>query len=172
MQVKRLQSVFSWVVLLSGASHIFCCVLPSVLTALTLLVTMGAMTAIPSWIGEMHDTMHAWEIQIILLSGAVLVLGWIAHLMSRRVDCHDTGCAHEPCSPKKDKNALILKIATALFLFNISTYSVVHMAHEHEHGQHEYNLQDTHAHQEHDHIDHAHPVENSAENHVHNDHHH
>jgi len=136
MQVKRLQGFLSWFVVLSELSHVFCCVLPSVFTMLTVLVTMGVMGAMPGWMNDVHDVMHGWEVPIIAMSGVVLVLSWGLHLISKRIDCHDTGCVHEPCEPKKDKNALILKIATVLFVTNISVYSIVHRPYHHAHAEH------------------------------------
>jgi len=133
MQVNRLQGVFSWFVVLSELSHVFCCVLPSVFTMLTMLMTMGVMSAMPSWMNDVHNVMHGWEIPIITASGVVLALSWGVHLISKRIDCHDTGCVHEPCEPKKDKNALILRIATVLFVINISVYSFVHRGYQHHH---------------------------------------
>lgn len=136
MQVKRLQSVFSWFVILSECSHVFCCVLPSIFTMLTILMTMGVMSTMPGWMSDVHDVMHSWEIPIITASGVVLVISWILHFISKRIDCHDTGCVHEPCEPKKDKNVFILKIATVLFVANISIYSIVHIPYQHVHSEH------------------------------------
>ncbi len=127
MQAKRLQGIFSWFVVISELSHVFCCVLPSVFTTLTMLVTIGVMTTLPDWMNSAHDVMHGWEVPIIVMSGVVLTLSWVLHLISKRIDCHETGCVHEPCEPKKDRNALILKIATVLFVINISVYSIVHI---------------------------------------------
>ncbi len=63
---------------------------------------------------------------MIILSGVILALGWGLFLYSQKVDCHDTGCHHGPCTPKKNNTRLILKIATGLFLVNIAIYGIVH----------------------------------------------
>jgi hypothetical protein len=110
---------------------------------LSVLMTMGLMSAMPSWMNDVHEVMHGWEMPIITMSGVVLALSWGLHLISKRMDCHDTGCVHEPCEPKKNKNATILKIATALFVINISVYSFVHMGYQHINAEqnHETNVE-------------------------------
>ena len=126
-QIKRVQGLFSWVVVLSELSHIFCCVLPSVFSIVTVLIGMGLVGAMPLWMESTHEFMHDWEIPLITLSGVVLVIGWVLHCVSRRIDCHDTGCGHEPCEPKKNRHAVILKIATFLFIINVAIYFGVHV---------------------------------------------
>lgn len=127
MQVKRLQGVFSWLVVLSELSHVFCCVLPSIFSLLTVMIGMGIFSTMPSWMDGVHSTLHDWELPVIAFSGVALILGWGAHMLSKRLDCHGTGCMHEPCEPKKDKNASILQIATFLFVVNVSIYSFIHL---------------------------------------------
>lgn len=127
MQMKRLQGIMSWFVVLSEVSHVFCCVLPSVFSILTVLVGMGVLGALPFGLNGMHDVMHDWEIPIILTSAVILMLGWSLQIISKRMDCHDTGCGHEPCEPKKKKTDRILRIATFLFLINVTIYTFVHI---------------------------------------------
>jgi len=112
---------------LSELSHVFCCFLPSVFSIMTVLVGMGALGAMPLWFDGLHDVMHVWEVPIIGFSALILVLGWSLHFVSKRMDCHSTGCGHEPCAPKKKSTTHILKIATFLFVINVSIYGVVHM---------------------------------------------
>ncbi len=126
-QIKRIQNVFSWAVVLSELSHVFCCVLPSVFSILTILVGMGLIGAMPIWMEELHHVMHGWELSLIAISGSVLALGWALHFVSKAMDCHDTGCEHEPCEPKKKHTARILKIATLLFAVNIMIYLSIHL---------------------------------------------
>ncbi len=125
-RIKRAQGMFSWVVVLSEVSHIFCCVLPSVFSVLTVLVGLGLIGALPVWMESLHHVMHDWEIPLIAMSGFVLVIGWSLHFISKKIDCHDTGCGHEPCDKKKDKTARILQIATLLFVINVSIYLTLH----------------------------------------------
>ncbi len=125
--MKRIQDIFSWVVVASEISHVFCCVLPSIFSIITVLVGMGIIGVTPIWLGGLHEAMHEWEIPLIIMSGVILVLGWTLHFVSKSIDCHDTGCGHEPCTPKKQRTARILKIATLLFVINVAIYSALHM---------------------------------------------
>ncbi|MBI1301954.1 MAG: hypothetical protein GC137_09920 [Alphaproteobacteria bacterium] len=122
MQLKRLQNTFSWVVVFSEVSHVFCCVLPTVFSLLTFLVGLGLIGVVPVWMDSMHHIMHDWEFTLIASSGFVLVLGWGLQFLSRRVDCHDTGCGHGPCTPKKHRAGRILTFATILFVINVAIY--------------------------------------------------
>lgn len=134
MQVKRLQGIFSWVVVLSEMSHVFCCVLPSIFSLLTIMVGLGVMGAVPLWMSGTHEVMHAWEVPIMVMSGVILVLGWSLHVISKKMDCHNTGCGHEPCGPKKKNTGRVLRIATFLFAINILVYVSVHLpAQRHNH---------------------------------------
>jgi hypothetical protein len=56
----------------------------------------------------------------------ILALGWMVDVISRRVDCHDTGCGHGPCRPKKKRAHVVLQIATVLFAVNIAIYFGLH----------------------------------------------
>ncbi len=125
-QIKRVQGIFSWVVVLSEVSHVFCCVLPSLFSVLTVFVGMGVIGALPVWMESTHHVMHDWEIPLIGMSAFILVLGWGLHFISKRIDCHDTGCGHGPCGTKKNKTARTLKIATFLFVINVIIYLSVH----------------------------------------------
>ena len=125
-KIKKAQGLFSWVVILSECSHVFCCVLPSLVSVLGVLVGLGLIGAVPAWLGSVHEIMHHWELPVIVGSGAVLALGWSLHHMSRKMDCHDTGCVHGSCAPKKKNTVLVLQIATFLFVMNVSVYLVLH----------------------------------------------
>lgn len=125
-QIKRVQGIFSWVVVLSEVSHVFCCVLPSLLSVLTIFVGMGIIGVMPVWMESTHHVMHDWEIPLIGMSAFILVLGWGLHFISKRIGCHDTGCGHGPCGTKKNKTAKTLKIATFLFVINVVIYLSVH----------------------------------------------
>lgn len=144
MHVRKIQSIFVWFVIVSELSHVFCCVLPSIFTIVSIIMTMGFISAMPVWMSNVHDVIHEWEIPVITVSGVILLISWALHFISKRIDCHDTGCMHEPCEPKKSKNLIVLKIATVLFVINISIYSAIHLSYQHssqahkQHG-HEYN---------------------------------
>lgn len=124
--MQKLQKALSIAVIASETSHVFCCVLPTIFSILSLMAGLGMIVAVPGWLEGMHTWLHAWELPMIIASGVVLVLGWGVYRYSKKVDCHDSGCGHGPCAPKKDRANLILKIATGLFLVNITVYAVFH----------------------------------------------
>lgn len=122
---KRSKAIY-WTVLLSETSHVFCCVLPIIFSLLSLLSGAGLAAALPAHVIQLHDFMHQWEVPMIVVSGLLLACGWGLHEYSRRLDCRDTGCVHEPCGTTKKRTALVLKIATVLFLVNVTVYAAVH----------------------------------------------
>lgn len=144
---QNLSKSLTWAVILSETGHLFCCVFPTVFSILSLLAGFGMVAALPPSMVAFHDMMHHWEVPIIAVSGVILVLGWIADHYSRKMDCHDTGCGHGACAPRKNRAHIVLKIATALFLFNVIVYVTVHRtdfltsaveeAHDHTSDPHE-----------------------------------
>lgn len=124
--MKKLKKTLYFALIASEASHIFCCVLPTVFSILSLLAGLGMVGAVPLWMQGVHDLMHSWEVPVILFSGVIILLGWAIHYYSERIDCHDHGCSHGPCGPSKAKSSLILKVATILFLINILIYGIFH----------------------------------------------
>ncbi len=126
MNLDRVQKSLSLAIIASEASHIFCCVLPTLFSVLTLAAGLGLIAAVPAGLTVLHDALHHWEIPMIVLSGVFVVLGWVIHYVAERVDCHNTGCVHEPCAPKKRKAGTVLKIATALFAVNVTVFLVFH----------------------------------------------
>lgn len=124
--MARLQKTIIWMTIFTETTHIFCCVLPALFSVLSLLAGLGAIGILPVWFTSFHDVLHAWELPLIIMSLTVLLVGWGLYGLSRRIDCHDTGCAHGDCAPKKDMALLILKIASALFFINIVIYFGIH----------------------------------------------
>ncbi|MGQ0526659.1 MAG: hypothetical protein ACT4OY_01290 [Alphaproteobacteria bacterium] len=124
--MKKLQKTLVWGVVASESMHVFCCVLPTIFSLLSLFAGLGLMSAMPVGLMHLHDLLHRWELPMIIVSGAILALGWALYRYSKKVDCHDTGCCHGPCGPKKNKVGLVLKAATLLFIINISVYGVFH----------------------------------------------
>lgn len=116
-----------WAVLASELSHVFCCVIPTLVTILSAFANVGLFIISPDGVlMHIHNAMHTYEIPVIVFSGAMVVLGWVAHFLTKDVDCHSTGCCHEPCTPQKSKNSKVLLIATLLFAVNIAIYFGVH----------------------------------------------
>ncbi len=124
--MRKAQNMFSWVVIASEVSHVFCCILPGIFSVVTILVRVGLVGAMPIWMDSFHDVMHDFEIPLMTLSGVVVLLGWGLHYVAKKINCHDTGCSHGGCSSKKRKSLRILKIATVLFVVNITIYIGLH----------------------------------------------
>jgi hypothetical protein len=150
--MQKISKNFGLAVLMTEFSHVFCCVLPTVFTILSFAANLGMISALPVWLMDLHDVIHNYELPIILASSAMLCFGWAVHLISKRVDCHNTGCSHPPCEPTKDRNLKILKIATILLACNVFVFAVIHknifelsflptavqhVEHDHEHGNHD-----------------------------------
>jgi hypothetical protein len=127
MNSQRLQGLLFWAIVVSETSHVFCCVLPTLISLFSLLAGLGLMSVLPAGWLAFHEMMHRWEIPMIALSGGILVFGWVMHFISRRLDCHSTGCGHGPCAPEKNKAVTILKIASVMFAVNIAIYYTFHV---------------------------------------------
>lgn len=124
--MQKLQKGIVTAILATEASHVFCCVLPTLFSVLSLFAGLGMISAMPGWLVEVHNFLHHWEVPMIAASGMVLMLGWVLFWYSKKVDCHDHGCGHGPCEPKKDRAKIIMKAATILFFVNITVYGVFH----------------------------------------------
>ncbi|MCB1530794.1 MAG: hypothetical protein H6853_06495 [Rhodospirillales bacterium] len=127
--MQRIKKPLLYTLVLTEMSHLFCCVLPTVFSIVSLFVGLGLVGAMPPFLYKMHEMIHAWEIPLISFSGAVVALGWVIDAVSARMDCHDTGCEHGPCTPQKRKAHIVLKAATVLFVFNVLIYGVFHYGH-------------------------------------------
>jgi len=136
--MQRIQNIFHWTIIGTFLSHVLCCGLPTVISAISLMSGLGVMASMPTGLATLHNVIHVYEVHLILFSGVMIVFGWALHEISRRIDCHDTGCGHPPCAPKKKRSAKLLMIATALFAINL----VIYYAFDHnaviyaEHGIH------------------------------------
>ncbi len=117
----------SWVVITTAVSHVFCCVLPGIFSVLSLMASFGMISVLPSFMESWHGFIHVWETPIIIGSAVLLTFGWIAYGISSRIDCHNTGCEHSSCTPKKKHSAKIIWGATILFAINLSIYLMLHL---------------------------------------------
>jgi len=163
--MDRLQRSIFWAVVAAESSHVFCCVLPTLFSIAGLLAGAGLIGVMPWPLAELHDALHAYEVPVIVASAALLALGWALHALSLRMDCHDTGCGHGPCTPTKRRASRILVIATCLFVANLAVYLVFHRgyephAHDHVHDAYAQTPapaeQAAHGGHDHDHHGHAH----------------
>ncbi len=130
MNIERVQKSLSWAIIASETSHVFCCVLPTLFSFITLAAGLGLIAVVPAGLTTLHETLHHWEVPVILFSGVFVFLGWVIHYVSEKLDCHDTGCVHGPCGTKKKTAGKILKIATVMFILNIGIYIIFHQGME------------------------------------------
>lgn len=124
--MQRLQKALYMAIIASETSHVFCCVLPTIFSIISLMAGVGLVSAMPGWLESIHADLHHWELPLIAMSGVVVVLGWALYAYSRKIDCHNTGCHHGSCEPRKKTANNILKIATILFVVNTAVYLVFH----------------------------------------------
>lgn len=106
---------FSFVAL-SACMHIFCCGLPLLTSIVNILFGFGAMASFSTELSFIHE----YENFILIVSGFMLILGYVAQYASFKIDCKThASCSHEPCSPKKTLSFKIQMAATLIFLFNL-----------------------------------------------------
>ncbi len=124
--MQKIQKSVVWAVLVSETGHIFCCVLPTIFSILGLLSGLGFVITLPPALDHLHAYLHAYERPMIAASAVVLLLGWGLYAYARKIDCHDTGCVHGACTPKKTYTHRILWAATILFAVNLVIYLIFH----------------------------------------------
>ncbi|MCB9989676.1 MAG: hypothetical protein H6868_10160 [Rhodospirillales bacterium] len=120
--MERVQAALHWMIVVSASSHIFCCVLPTVIGMAGLLTGMGFFSGLMPVYESFHEIIHTMEQPLLVFSAVMLTVGWVMQAYSWQIDCHDTGCHHGACAPKKNRAALILKIATVLFVVNTGVF--------------------------------------------------
>ncbi|MAI61446.1 MAG: hypothetical protein CBB87_03030 [Micavibrio sp. TMED27] len=145
---NKTHKTFVWSALVVGLSHTFCCIIPGIFSLLALLSVFGFSIALPGWAASLHAITHSYELYIIGVSGVLLAVGWASLWYSRKHDCHETGCHHSTCQPRKRNVNKVLLFATGLFMINLGIYIAYHMpstetasteiihndhAHEHDH---------------------------------------
>ena len=147
MQEKH-QKRLLWAIIISESSHIFCCVLPTVISVFSLLSAFGVIVTVPGWLDGLHDVMHEWEPTMIAVSIVVIALGWGLYFYNLRHECcHHTGCEHGPCGPRKSTANKILIVASVLMVFNLFMYFGVHRPMEqNEHADHAHHHDHHHGH--------------------------
>lgn len=124
--MQKYQKPIFWAIILSETSHVFCCVLPTVFSILSLLSGLGLMAAMPGWMESLHGVMHSWETTMIGVSALVIALGWGLYFYSRGTECRDHQCCHGNCGSRKRLSKKILLAATVLLGFNLTIYFVFH----------------------------------------------
>jgi hypothetical protein len=129
-RTEKFQRNLAWAVLASESTHVFCCVIPTIVTLISVLASMGVIASVPVFMFDFHEILHRYEIPIIAGSGFMLGLGWVLYAISRRIECQKPHC--EPhvtvCGPQKNNSRTVLWAATIIFLVNITVYSTIHVA--------------------------------------------
>lgn len=153
--MKKINKGLFWTVVASESIHIFCCVLPTMFSVLSLMAGVGMIATMPGFIDEAHHMIHEYEIPMIIVSGIILVIGWGIYAYSRRMNCSSEGstCCHEPCAPKKDRTRLFMILATCLFVVNVSVYFIFHASTDEDtsHGEQPSAIMHDHDHHGHNH---------------------
>ncbi|PHR59226.1 MAG: hypothetical protein COA47_09690 [Robiginitomaculum sp.] len=120
--MSRLTKTANSAMLATLLSHLLCCGLPAVVNMLALLSGVGTLSAIVPWVGWMHETLHEFEIVLLVFSATTLAFGYLVHRAAAKRDCGTETCSHEPCAPKKKQSRTILIVASGLFVFNLIGY--------------------------------------------------
>lgn len=102
--------------------HLFCCVLPAVSS----MAGIGAIAGISLLQGLHIHWVHEYESALLVFSGAMIALSGGFQLYSRKINCHDTGCCHPPCEPRKIKARWAFWIALTLFVINLAVHFLMH----------------------------------------------
>lgn len=119
MNTRVLHTTTGAVVVLSLLTHIFCCVLPLVMSITSLASILGFTAVHEMW----ESTFHAYEVDILIFSGSMLLVGGLSALVSHWIDCRrDAHCAHDDCAPKKRWSEYVLLGAAILFICNLALY--------------------------------------------------
>ena len=129
--MERYRKTLLAAILISETSHIFCCVLPTVFSIVSVLSGIGIISTLPTGWRHVHDMLHHYEVPMIIFSAIVLALGWGMHWYTEHMGPHEQHkhCCDGHCGPKgakKNNIHTILKIATILFFVNVTIYLVFH----------------------------------------------
>ena len=93
---------------------------------LGVLAGLGTFSTLLPGYNALHNLLAHYEMPLIAFSLAILCIGWGLQIHARHVDCHDTGCFHEPCDPKKIRARKLLWFATLIFVVNSGMMFFLH----------------------------------------------
>lgn len=124
MKPALLQKSVTAVAIFAGLMHIFCCVLPLVMTTLGIGSTLGVIGINATQL----EVLHRYEHEIFAFSAAMLIVAGLSQCTSWRIDCRVQGsCDHKPCSPTKRLSFKLFVLASLIFLVNMAVFlSVPH----------------------------------------------
>lgn len=102
--------------------HIFCCAIPLLTTIIGLSATFGFISngilQIP-----LVESFEKFEIEILLLSGIILILAFLLKFRAKKLDCCEKE-AKNFCNTNEKINNLFLKTSGILYLFSIVTFTM------------------------------------------------
>ena len=124
--MQKLQTTIFYSILASEAGHVFCCVIPTVLSLLALAASYGIIITVPGFVFSIHKYMHEWEQLVIILSGLLLVFGWALFMLNKRIESRHDCCSKSKCETKTNKAQIVMVIASALFIVNVTAYTFLH----------------------------------------------
>ncbi len=110
--IRKVTSAMAIVTLLP---HLFCCVIPLVMSVVGFGASLGLFTLNSSgfeWLIEYEPHMMA-------VAGVMLLVGAAVQLISWRIDCRKEYCTHEPCEPKKKRSLNLFYLASALYVVSL-----------------------------------------------------
>ena len=99
--------------------HIFCCCIPLLATIIGLGTNIGFVSNAVSE-NFVLSNFENFEVEILLLSGVILLLAFILKLRAKKMKCCSK-TAKNFCDKNEKINNLFLKISSVLYLFSLST---------------------------------------------------
>ena len=99
--------------------HILCCGIPLLTTMIALGTTFGFVGS-EILQNPLFESFEEFEIEIIFLSGLILLSALILKLRVKKLDCCDKE-AKNFCNTSEKINNLFLSVASGLYLFSLVT---------------------------------------------------
>jgi ABC-type enterochelin transport system permease subunit len=102
--------------------HIFCCGIPLFATIIGLGTTLGFVGS-EILQNPLFEGFEEFEIEILFLSGLILLSAFILKLRAKQLDCCEKE-AKNLCNTNEKINNLFLSISSALYLFSMLTFFI------------------------------------------------
>jgi hypothetical protein len=107
--------------------HIFCCGIPLLTTIIGLSTTLGFITG-GILENPLFESFERFEIEIMILSGLMLLLAFILKFRANKMNCCETE-EKKFCSESEKINNIFLKISSVLYLFSILIFTTIQLIH-------------------------------------------
>ena len=110
-----LRYISSYFLVLTSSIHLFCCVIPFILSVTSLTSSLG-FTSLLFFDLEWFEKFETYSLIFTLI---ILSLFAISEVNSRKLNCTKNGhCDHPPCDNKKRLVRFNLILSTIIFSFN------------------------------------------------------